>query len=722
MADFSTNIPELGTGGPSQNIPVSSGQLASGALGNVASDASSVLGGILEGRQMHQRMLIQQMTGSAEADLVHKQSALADAVASGQMSSAFARTQARAITNQAIANNPVLTDQLMAVHKSFMDTPGLGQDVGHGTQQENEQVALNAKAQADGYGSPDMAPADQAKFTVAWQQVQQGQSALKVLQDKQNYVNSQLDQTKLQGDIRNSNQAFVTGGIQQQTDRLVLSQKQDEVTAQHALTTMASGYGANLVAGLNKILDDPNTQKDPATALAKVDSLTTSLQQLTMQASPGNGAQFKYLNDIAAPFHDMIQSVKDQISGKTTGDITQQAINNAQSRVQLTSILSHPKAAATIANSNLIKNSMVTVAGLNNAAMDMTTSNADPATPPANLAHNDPDQVQGAKAYSKLLLDNINTLQNGSKPANPDALKADISTHVDQLLKGVNAYQLAVQNPQDYNTIVDTLANPTFGKYMKETGGTLHSSSAVSAKSVLQSDYQNVVLPLMRNEYFNKVNDEDKQAAGGPNAVASGYVPNMQQPEDNTPRVNKIVPVFNGSGVTFIPRDDNPDPATIASVRDLNRNVSDTLNKLIRMDAHLSGNTDYKGVWEKKYEPLFENEAPKTNPNEAPVNSQQGSTGAVDYGKMSHSDLVNLRNSLPKDDPRQAEIAPYEHQAFAREWVKEDPVTATASLLGAIPAYSAAKAVGVVKSRTPASFDEIASAYKGIGQGLGLVD
>lgn len=89
---------------------------------------------------------------------------------------------------------------------------------------------------------------------------------------------------------------------------------------------------------------------------------------------------------------------------------------------------------------------------------------------------------------------------------------------------------------------------------------------------------------------------------------------------------------------------------------------------------------------------------------------------------MSHAALVNLRNSLPADDPRQAELAPYEHQAFAREWVKENPVTATASLLAAIPGYTAAKEVGAVKSRTPASLDEMAAAYKGVGQGLGIID
>lgn len=43
---------------------------------------------------------------------------------------------------------------------------------------------------------------------------------------------------------------------------------------------------------------------------------------------------------------------------------------------------------------------------------------------------------------------------------------------------------------------------------------------------------------------------------------------------------------------------------------------------------------------------------------------------------------------------------------------------ATASLPFAIPAYTAAKAVGAVSARSPASFDEMTQGYRGLGEGL----
>lgn len=88
------------------------------------------------------------------------------------------------------------------------------------------------------------------------------------------------------------------------------------------------------------------------------------------------------------------------------------------------------------------------------------------------------------------------------------------------------------------------------------------------------------------------------------------------------------------------------------------------------------------------------------------------------YEGMSHADLLRLRNSLAPSDPRQAEIAPYEHAAFAREWTMENPAVAVPSLMVSIPGYSLAKLMGVGRARSPASLGEMAQSFRGVGQGL----
>lgn len=92
--------------------------------------------------------------------------------------------------------------------------------------------------------------------------------------------------------------------------------------------------------------------------------------------------------------------------------------------------------------------------------------------------------------------------------------------------------------------------------------------------------------------------------------------------------------------------------------------------------------------------------------------------GNPDYGSMSHMQLLMLRNSLSPNDPRQAILAPYEHEAFAREYTEDNPFLGSIGLSVAIPAYAAAKALGLQHARTGPSIASILAGYKGIGQGI----
>lgn len=88
------------------------------------------------------------------------------------------------------------------------------------------------------------------------------------------------------------------------------------------------------------------------------------------------------------------------------------------------------------------------------------------------------------------------------------------------------------------------------------------------------------------------------------------------------------------------------------------------------------------------------------------------------YDGMTHADLMALRNSLAPTDPRQQQIAPYEHAAYAREWTQQNPLTAIPSLTVAIPAYALAKQFGLIGARTRPSFEQVAMGYRGMGQGI----
>jgi hypothetical protein len=80
--------------------------------------------------------------------------------------------------------------------------------------------------------------------------------------------------------------------------------------------------------------------------------------------------------------------------------------------------------------------------------------------------------------------------------------------------------------------------------------------------------------------------------------------------------------------------------------------------------------------------------------------------------------LVGARKELPLTDPRQAQLAPYEHRAWAREQVADNPFLAPA-YAAMIPGYQLAKAVmSFAPGQTGPSMDQFTNGMKGVGEGL----
>jgi hypothetical protein len=83
----------------------------------------------------------------------------------------------------------------------------------------------------------------------------------------------------------------------------------------------------------------------------------------------------------------------------------------------------------------------------------------------------------------------------------------------------------------------------------------------------------------------------------------------------------------------------------------------------------------------------------------------------------SHAALRSARDVDPSQLNQQL-LAPFEHRAFAREYASENPFRAL-GLIGGIPAYQAAKGMGLMGSRTGASqpFDQMMQGFTGLGEG-----
>lgn len=85
---------------------------------------------------------------------------------------------------------------------------------------------------------------------------------------------------------------------------------------------------------------------------------------------------------------------------------------------------------------------------------------------------------------------------------------------------------------------------------------------------------------------------------------------------------------------------------------------------------------------------------------------------------MSHAQLLQARMKA-KTPEEQKHIAPYEHRAFAREYVEENPVVGTIGMAVSIPGYQVAKGLGLHGSRTGVDTKQMVEGAKGVAEGLG---
>lgn len=100
------------------------------------------------------------------------------------------------------------------------------------------------------------------------------------------------------------------------------------------------------------------------------------------------------------------------------------------------------------------------------------------------------------------------------------------------------------------------------------------------------------------------------------------------------------------------------------------------------------------------------------NPDEvAAALKELGDTGLA---QLSHALLYQARERVPKE--QQNLISPYEHRAFAREAIAENPLMAL-PIAASIPAYQLYKLIDG-GSRSSPSLDQVLQGFIGVGEGI----
>lgn len=601
MADFSTPIsgPPQGSVTPAQPVTDNSSLIAINSLANIGSKLLSAGATVIQNKQKVDQ---ENNLNNVVTSFSQKQLKLADAVEQGAMSSQEARMRMRKNYTDEISNNPSLTKILASTQADIINTAGLGKIVAEGTEQEKINVAMQKEASLAGWIKPSASQEEQQAGIAAYSQFKRHEADINAQQNALQLASAQVGFQRAKIGLATDRIQQVTAGYSQQTAKINLVEAKQQQQSRIAVGGMADSYNFKFNQDLQGIED--KLQRNEITqqeAIQLADQQYATITQLV--SSVGRDAGGDYVNNITAPMRMRYEnSIK-----FFNGEIDKQILSNENERtvaLQMKNALGDPKVAKVVATVRLLGNAnLASIPALNEAVMGLLDKNTDPATKPADVLPDTPEEKADVGSYLGVVKSSMGNFSAGNYGVdkNKEATQEQLNSNVSNILKGIDVHSVAVNNPAEYNQVVDFLASPEFGKFTSQGGG-IYQDAAQNASTVLQTQYIDQVLPLLKKEYESTYipsrSSSTYQAATGP--------VNETQPSSATATTSQIKPFFSGGGVVF--RAEGPDansPQVRNKVKDLNAKVGSVMNKLLRMDAHLSGNTNYKASYDKYSEAIF---------------------------------------------------------------------------------------------------------------------
>lgn len=626
MATFDTNIQQT-TG--SINVPQlhavednSTANLISG-LGNVAlNTAQAVQQSALAGKK-----LIGQTNLANYSIQLGK---LQNAVAQGTMSSAAARSRIRDLRNQVIANNPSLLPQIDSTTSSFLSDSGLGSDIVKGTKAEQQEEDIVGQMAKDGWNINANTPEDQKQDLIhAWQTQKLAQQQLQMTSAQIAVTRGKLGITSDQLGIQKSQQSLATGAITQKTAQIGLDMKLHQQAANQAIFTGANAWTTNFNSKIGDIVKKFNDSgKTPADQQAAVDQINLELAQITAGVSrAGIGGDQSVLTQAIAPMKSLAESATQFIQGKIQTQGYKDAVDNAMNLAKLSALnAADPTSLRTIglmATSVNMSSALANVWGDRTATQILGKNSTDPASSkPADVAVGKDDPDYGS--YSDYL-DGIKSAIGKSNLGTLDKQGEHLlGNNLTNIANGLLNGNTKAKTPQDYNRIVQFLADPAINAYITKHPELMRTANLKGVSDMLAHEYTLNIEPLVRKEWQQAMPPQGKPSMANAVTTSTPYGPSTVAGFKQVPIGDVIHPEFTGGGIQFIA--DNNDPLTQQAAQKLNEKVAPVMGRLIRATATLEGTNNYRKVWNETYagwfgqKPEAAPEAPKsveTNPVQA---------------------------------------------------------------------------------------------------------
>lgn len=501
---------------------------------------------------------------------------IADAVDQGSINPPAARMRLRALNSQYVANNPTILKDINDLHAKLVSTAGLGDIAVDGNEDYQRYKKLADDAVSGGWISNGVSL---EQGVANMQAAQRRGLVLKEATDK-------LELMKAQNGMVTEGQKFqVTNALKD----FVLSTQpwvQSQIEQARAAVS-AGGNKGDIVLNLR----------------TKVGEQLSIIGPLKAAGAEGD------LSYLTSSVDKQLQNFEDWTTGKYTTDQYEARSKQITAQNEL-AIMTNSTLGPLISASKMIGNADVILTNrISEAVVDMFGVNLDFNTDEngaISFTQKPADVVGSEKEVKEVLSYARNAMQNSITTGDADTTK-EAGVWISNALRGVKQYS-ASANATDFNAVIEFFADPTVGQYSEINGGFIPKDSRDNANQVIQKQYADVLIPLIRSEYDNAIKYVNERIP----ELASTFDVQMRTEVENISEIeiDKVIePFWNGTGVEFRL---NPKAGVglennmiiQSAIQDLNSgptSIATPLNNLIRASAHINGNRDYQKTYEKDF-------------------------------------------------------------------------------------------------------------------------
>ena len=575
MVDFTDAQAAGGTQGSPVTVsaPVSdrSSEMAVNVFSGAIDRAKTGLEASQRQKASDMKVELQGINDKALSDYTNSNLKLAMAVEQGAMSSSKARTLMRVNTSTFIADNPSLREAAFKAHKSVVSGSGLGKVIAEGTNAEKLQIKLEEKAALEGWLSPDMSDTERADGVQNYLDNKQASRVLDESKNKIGLATSQLNLTQAQRKAKVA---------------------EAEIASKRALGDTASAWSKRAVGEVESI----NRQVEsgtlaPAEGEIRLKQLKATLSGELSRLGVAGGAE--YLNTLSNPIMDIYDNGVEQVSGRI--DAASVKLDNERKVAIATNKLLQNEEAVRIKAAQSLSNhsDIISIAKISPIVVDFIQDAQDvgDTTEVANLTTS--RNVKDTDLYLGLLKDNYKAEEAGKAS---EETKQFVLNGVNDMLKSLPTHEGSIKSVKQIASLVNHFASNDFGTYSVANKGKMDEGSAAESVQVIQRQIMEVLTPEL-DKFYNS----GFKISGNPKSRVNPLPP--------TEVSAAVMPTFANGSFKFIPRPEFiKDPDVQARASRLTKDLSPTINKLIKAESHLMGHKSYSTTYQNLLPAMFPQE------------------------------------------------------------------------------------------------------------------